>query len=85
MRPGKVCRIVDVAIRADNHLEFGDNAKKRPRWRLGKLVLKFQSSCRSFDFSLVGNGIPNLLIHRIRVPSAENAPFQALLESAKNA
>ncbi len=41
MRPGKVCWIVDLAIRASDNFELGDDAKKRLRLYVGEFVLKF--------------------------------------------
>ena len=40
VRPGEVCWIVDVAIRASDDFELGDDAKKRPRLYVGEFVLK---------------------------------------------
>lgn len=64
--PGKIRRIVDVAIGADDHFELGDNAEKRVCRRKGKSVLNFQSRCRGLDFRLVGDQVTNLCIRRRR-------------------
>lgn len=75
MWPGKVCWIVDVTICANNNFELGDNAKKRPRLYMGDFVLKLQGSSRGLDFRVAGDRIADLLIHRVRGRSVENAPL----------
>ena len=75
MWPGEVCWIVDVTIRASDDFELGDDAKKRARLYVRDFVLKLQRSSRGLNFRLAGDRIADLLIHRVRGGSVENAPF----------